>query len=320
MRVFKWLFLALAVAAGATTGAAEQPKAAPSPKPSAVPSPAAPSAGPFGALKLRYIGPEGNRVSAVAGVPGDPSVYYAGAASGGIFKTTDGGVNWRGRSSTTSRSRRSGAGRGSLRSQRGLGGDGRGVHPQQHLGSAGACSVRSTPAAPGRAPVSRRRAGSPHRRRPARSRRRAGLRAGHRLRTAAGPRRLPHERRRQDVGEDAVRGREDRLLRPGHGSQQSARPVRGDVAARDPHLGPRERGPRERDVPLERRRRHLEAGRRQRPASEAVGQGRPGHDACELGPRLRARSKWATASPGRAATRRPAASGARTTRAGSGRS
>jgi photosystem II stability/assembly factor-like uncharacterized protein len=33
-------------------------------------------------------------VSAVAGVPGEPRVYYAGAASGGIFKTTDGGVHW----------------------------------------------------------------------------------------------------------------------------------------------------------------------------------------------------------------------------------
>ncbi len=48
----------------------------------------------FGALKYRYIGPVGNRVSAVAGVPGRPDVYYAGAASGGIFKTTDGGIHW----------------------------------------------------------------------------------------------------------------------------------------------------------------------------------------------------------------------------------
>ena len=45
-------------------------------------------------LKLRHIGPEGNRVSSVAGVAGDPMVYYAGAASGGIFKTTDGGIHW----------------------------------------------------------------------------------------------------------------------------------------------------------------------------------------------------------------------------------
>src|SRR5215831_18823597 len=48
----------------------------------------------FGSLRYRYIGPVGNRVSAVAGVAGQPYVYYAGAASGGIFKTTDGGVHW----------------------------------------------------------------------------------------------------------------------------------------------------------------------------------------------------------------------------------
>src|SRR5689334_22731395 len=46
------------------------------------------------ALRYRYIGPVGNRVSAVAGVSGEPNVYYAGAASGGIFKTTDGGTHW----------------------------------------------------------------------------------------------------------------------------------------------------------------------------------------------------------------------------------
>src|SRR5438128_9204613 len=46
------------------------------------------------ALRFRYIGPVGNRVSAVAGVPGQPNVYYAGAASGGIFKSTDGGTHW----------------------------------------------------------------------------------------------------------------------------------------------------------------------------------------------------------------------------------
>lgn len=48
----------------------------------------------LGALTYRHIGPPGNRVSAVAGVPGDPGVYYFGAASGGVFKTTDGGVHW----------------------------------------------------------------------------------------------------------------------------------------------------------------------------------------------------------------------------------
>ena len=45
-------------------------------------------------LRFRHIGPVGNRVSAVAGIPGDPNTYYAGAASGGIWKSTDGGINW----------------------------------------------------------------------------------------------------------------------------------------------------------------------------------------------------------------------------------
>jgi hypothetical protein len=45
-------------------------------------------------LHFRYIGPVGNRVSAVVGVTGNPLIYYAGSASGGIFKTTDGGTTW----------------------------------------------------------------------------------------------------------------------------------------------------------------------------------------------------------------------------------
>ncbi|MBC7923855.1 MAG: sialidase [Ferruginibacter sp.] len=46
-------------------------------------------------LKYRYIGPDGNRVIAVVGEPGNNHVVYAGAASGGIFKTTDGGLSWK---------------------------------------------------------------------------------------------------------------------------------------------------------------------------------------------------------------------------------
>ena len=49
----------------------------------------------YGALHWRHIGPEGNRFSAAAGVPGDPHTYYVGAASGGIYRTTDGGVTWK---------------------------------------------------------------------------------------------------------------------------------------------------------------------------------------------------------------------------------
>ncbi len=55
---------------------------------------APPNADTYRQLHWRFIGPEGNRFTSVAGVPGDPHVYYAGAASGGIYKTTDGGVHW----------------------------------------------------------------------------------------------------------------------------------------------------------------------------------------------------------------------------------
>ena len=54
----------------------------------------APAPESYADLEWRYIGPEGNRFSAAAGIPGDPHTYYFGAASGGIYKTTDGGVNW----------------------------------------------------------------------------------------------------------------------------------------------------------------------------------------------------------------------------------
>src|SRR5215831_18336078 len=50
--------------------------------------------GSASALRFRYIGPVGNRVAAVAGVIGDPNVYYAGAASGGVWKTVDAGIHW----------------------------------------------------------------------------------------------------------------------------------------------------------------------------------------------------------------------------------
>ncbi len=50
---------------------------------------------PYEALPFRFIGPPGNRVSAVVGVPGDPNTYYAGAASGGVWKSTDAGTHWK---------------------------------------------------------------------------------------------------------------------------------------------------------------------------------------------------------------------------------
>jgi len=46
-------------------------------------------------LHYRFVGPEGNRAIAIVGEPGNPLIAYVGAASGGIWKTEDGGVHWR---------------------------------------------------------------------------------------------------------------------------------------------------------------------------------------------------------------------------------
>jgi photosystem II stability/assembly factor-like uncharacterized protein len=57
-----------------------------------------PSKGPaeFKDLKYRLVGPAvGGRVSRVAGVPGNPLIYYAATASGGVWKSEDGGITWK---------------------------------------------------------------------------------------------------------------------------------------------------------------------------------------------------------------------------------
>jgi photosystem II stability/assembly factor-like uncharacterized protein len=79
MRVVLAFLVASALALAAITVAEAQRRGGPQPE----------------GLSFRFVGPVvGNRVSAIAGVPGDPSIYYAGAASGGVWKTTDGGLRW----------------------------------------------------------------------------------------------------------------------------------------------------------------------------------------------------------------------------------
>src|SRR5271168_4797018 len=46
-------------------------------------------------LAFRFMGPAvGTRIASAAGIPSDPTVYYAGAASGGVWKSTDSGRTW----------------------------------------------------------------------------------------------------------------------------------------------------------------------------------------------------------------------------------
>jgi len=50
----------------------------------------------FNAMRWRSIGPAlaGGRVAAVAGTDADPLLYYLGAAGGGVWRTSNGGVTW----------------------------------------------------------------------------------------------------------------------------------------------------------------------------------------------------------------------------------
>ncbi len=46
-------------------------------------------------MDYRLVGPSrGGRVTTVTGVPSQPKTFYMGVASGGLFRTTDGGANW----------------------------------------------------------------------------------------------------------------------------------------------------------------------------------------------------------------------------------
>src|SRR5215204_1206862 len=46
-------------------------------------------------MRYRLVGPSrGGRVTTVTGVPSQPRTFYMGVASGGVFRTTDGGGTW----------------------------------------------------------------------------------------------------------------------------------------------------------------------------------------------------------------------------------
>lgn len=50
----------------------------------------------YSAMRWRLIGPyRAGRITAVAGIPGNPAVYYIGTPGGGVWKTTDGGTVWK---------------------------------------------------------------------------------------------------------------------------------------------------------------------------------------------------------------------------------
>lgn len=89
MRTLRLLSGSFAVLVFFTTGFGSTSAAAPAPNEN----------GPrvFHNLKFRSLGPAiaGGRVTATVGIPGNPNIYYVGAAGGGVFKTRDGGLHWK---------------------------------------------------------------------------------------------------------------------------------------------------------------------------------------------------------------------------------
>ncbi len=65
-------------------------------EPTPTPTPASSKeSDPLKSLQWRLIGPfRGGRVTAVTGVTSQPMVYYFGGTGGGVWKTSDGGINW----------------------------------------------------------------------------------------------------------------------------------------------------------------------------------------------------------------------------------
>src|SRR5215211_1962058 len=85
------------LALGAQARQAQQatPQSSPTPTP-AQPEDASTETKSFERLEWRSIGPAnmGGRVADIEGVNGNANVVYVATASGGLFKTTNGGVRW----------------------------------------------------------------------------------------------------------------------------------------------------------------------------------------------------------------------------------
>ena len=223
----------------------------------------------YAALKFRYIGPVGNRLIAVAGVPRDPNIYYAGAASGGIFKTTDNGAHWdaifdsQAVSSIGSLAVApsdpnvvwAGTGEAFIRSNISIGD---GIYRSTDAGRTWAHMGLERTGRIGRVIVD-----------PVNPDIVLACALGH----AYGPQQDRGVYRTADAGRTwqrtPVRRRKHRLLGHRHRPAQPARALRGHVADRDPHLGPDERRSRQRPVQVGGRRRHLDTSDRSRPAEGA---------------------------------------------------
>ena len=90
LRLFAQLVLAAVVLADSSIFAAS-----PTPRPSPRPAGAIDEK-LFNGMQWRQIGPfRGGRALAIEGIPDEPDIYYFGAVAGGVWKTIDGGANWK---------------------------------------------------------------------------------------------------------------------------------------------------------------------------------------------------------------------------------
>ena len=77
-RSLTWLVAAFATLAFTLSGSAQSDRSA-----------------VYSGMQWRLIGPHrAGRVTAVAGIPGQPAIYYFGTPGGGLWKTTSGGRTW----------------------------------------------------------------------------------------------------------------------------------------------------------------------------------------------------------------------------------
>ena len=103
MKIARAVLAVASLALAATAAAAEAPKKTAAPEKKTAESAPAPqksdeeTTGPQRGFKFRNLGPAagGGRITAIAGIPGNPNVIYIGSASGGVWKTTDGGVSFK---------------------------------------------------------------------------------------------------------------------------------------------------------------------------------------------------------------------------------
>ena len=102
-RIVGFSLFILLMAQGAALSFAQEPSATPSPSPQETPAATnneivkPPFEEAFQRLEWRSIGPAnmGGRTADVEGVPGNANIVYVATASGGLWKTVNGGVTWK---------------------------------------------------------------------------------------------------------------------------------------------------------------------------------------------------------------------------------